>query len=95
MSESHEPHVLSYKTLGIVLGLLFLLTGVTIGVSRVDMGALNIWVALLVASTKGTLVLLYFMHMKYESFFLKSSFIITIGILAILIGFMFWDVAFR
>lgn len=91
----HEDHILSYKTLLTVLGALFVLTAVTVGVSRIDLGPLNIAVALAVASTKGTLVLLYFMHLKFESTFLKWSFVITIGLLAILIGFLFWDVAFR
>jgi len=93
-SDDHD-HVLSFGKLAMVLLALFILTAITIGVSRYDLGALNIWVALLIASFKGSLVLLFFMHLKYESRFLQGTFILTLITLAILIGFMFWDIAYR
>jgi cytochrome c oxidase subunit 4 len=95
MLEKNDSHVLSYSKLAVVLGLLFGLTAVTIGISRIDMGVLNIWIALLIASTKSSLVLLFFMHLKFESRLVKLSVIGTIGCLAVLIGFIFWDISFR
>ncbi|MBU1171193.1 MAG: caa(3)-type oxidase subunit 4, partial [Proteobacteria bacterium] len=57
---NHEPaHTLSYAQLGVVIGALFILTAVTIGASYVHMGALNVWIALVIASSKASLVLLY------------------------------------
>ena len=93
----HEPsgHILEYKHLAYVLAALLMLTGLTIGVSFIDLGKLNAWVALLVASVKASLVLLFFMHMKYQSRMLKLSFVMTIFFLAIMISFVFWDIAFR
>lgn len=88
-------HQSSYKHYFLILLALFVLTGATVMASHVDLGGLNIWLTLLIASTKATLVLLFFMHLKYEGIFLKASFISTIFILAIFIGFTFWDVAFR
>ncbi|HCY88422.1 MAG TPA: caa(3)-type oxidase subunit 4 [Desulfobacteraceae bacterium] len=90
-----KAHIISYKTLLMTLLALFALTGITVGASYVDLGQLNVWVALLIASLKGTLVLLIFMHMKFEGKALRLSFISTIGFLAIMIGFTFWDIAFR
>lgn len=84
-----------YTTLAVVLACLLILTGVTVGVSYMDLGKLNVWVALLIASTKSTLVLLFFMHLKYEIRVIKVSFISTVIVLAIMISFTFWDVAFR
>lgn len=95
MSETHTTEPLSYRKLLLVLGGLFVLTGITVFSSQVDLGAFNIWISLLIASTKASLVLLFFMHLKYESPLLKRTFIATIFILAIFISFMFWDVAFR
>lgn len=95
MEKQSSHHVLEYSTLLKVLMALFVLTGITVGVSYVDLGKLNIWIALLIASCKGTLVLLYFMHMKYEGKVLAWSFFGTIFFLAIMISFTFWDVAFR
>ena len=88
-------HIQSYKTLALVLGGLLVLTAVTVGASYVDLGRLNVWVALAIASLKGSLVLMFFMHMRFEGPLLKVSFLSTIGFLAIMIGFTFWDIAFR
>ena len=85
---------MKYKSLAFVLLLLFLFTGVTVGVSYIDLGKMNIWVALFIASIKGSLVLLYFMHLKYESKTINLSFLGTI-FLAIMISFTFWDISFR
>ncbi len=94
MSE-REQHLLSYTTLALVLAALLLLTGLTVGVSYVHMGILNVPIALGIACTKVTLVLLYFMHLKFEGRAIKISFLCTICFLAIMISFTFWDVAFR
>jgi cytochrome c oxidase subunit 4 len=64
--ESTEQHLMSYKTLGLILAALLLLTGVTVGISYFDMGIFNVVLALGIASTKVSLVLLFFMHLKYE-----------------------------
>jgi cytochrome c oxidase subunit IV len=94
MSDNQE-HILSFQKLFMVLLALFSLTGITIWVSTMDMGALNIWVALGIASTKGLLVLLFFMHLRWESRFLKIGFAGTIICLAVLIGLIFFDISFR
>jgi len=49
-----------------VWALLLILTALTVVASRVDLGALNIWIALGIATLKAVLVLLIFMHMLYE-----------------------------
>ena len=78
-----------------VLMVLLVLTGVTVAASRLDLGGLNIWIAIVIASIKSTFVLLFFMHLKYEGRFIRTTFIVTICTLAILVGFIFWDVSFR
>ena len=94
--ETHEqPHILSYGKLALVLGMLLVLTGVTVGVSYVHMGFWNVPIALTIASLKASLVLLFFMHLKYEGPIISYSFLGTVFFLAIMIGFTFWDVAFR
>jgi len=74
---------------------LLVLTGITVGMSYVDLGRLNVWVSLIIASIKGSIVLLFFMHMKYEGKVLVFSFLGTLFFLGIMISFTFWDVAFR
>lgn len=93
---AHEEHIISYKTLLTVLTVLFGLTVVTVLASTVDLGALNVWVALMIASLKSTFVLLFFMHLKYEqSNVFAITFVVTVFCVALLIGFLFWDISFR
>ena len=95
MENKLSSHVFEYSTLFKILLALLVLTGITMGVSYLDLGQFNVWIALLIASCKGALVLLYFMHMKFEGKVLAYSFLGTIFFLAIMISFTFFDVAFR
>ena len=63
MSENHKVSFQVY--LNILLLLLFL-TVLTVGVAQIDFGWFNALLAMLIASIKGALVLLYFMHLKYD-----------------------------
>jgi len=56
----------SFKTSLIVLLSLFVLTLLTVGVAQIDFGLFNAFIAMLIASLKGTLVLMYFMQLKYD-----------------------------
>ncbi len=91
----HASHPLSYKFLTGIWAALMVLTAVTIAVARVDLGFLNVVVALTVASTKALLVIFFFMHLKYENRTIKWCVFLAFLILAICIGFTFFDVAYR
>ncbi|MCP3943274.1 MAG: caa(3)-type oxidase subunit 4 [Desulfobacteraceae bacterium] len=91
----NKDHIFAYKTLFYVLLVLLILTSITVGISLVDMGKLNVWLALGIASVKASLVLMVFMHLKFEGRVLIISFLSTIFFLAIMIGFTFWDIGFR
>lgn len=62
-------HISPTRTYFIVGTALLILTAITVGASYIDLGSIfvNVVVAMLIASVKATLVLLFFMHMKYES----------------------------
>ena len=94
-SKNHSEHVLSYRKLLAVLAGLLILTAITVGVSRLDLGAFNIWAAIAVAALKSSLVLLFFMDLRDAGRSIVMTFLITVGLLAIAIGFIFWDIAFR
>lgn len=95
MENETAHHPLSYTALAVVLVILLVLTGLTVGVSYINLGFFNVPVALGVACLKVTFVLLFFMHLKYEGPIIIYSFIGTVTFLIIMIGFTFWDVAFR
>jgi len=50
-----------------VFGALIVGTLLTVGAAKVDMGPLNNVVMLLIACTKATLVILFFMHVRWSS----------------------------
>ena len=94
MSEEHA-HIVPYKTFAIVWIGLLILTGITVAVAQYNLGAMNIWVALGIATFKSGLVIAVFMHMKYESRLFQLSLFAALAILAIFIGLNFFDVLYR
>ncbi len=60
-------HVSPKSTYVGIFSALMVLTGVTIGAAFVNLGPFNFPVALAIAITKATLVVLFFMHVKYSS----------------------------
>jgi cytochrome c oxidase subunit IV len=67
MSE-HEEHSGHSQGFYILIGLgLLILTATTVGAAFVNLGAFNPVVALLIATIKATLVVLFFMHVKGAS----------------------------
>ena len=62
-----SSHVVSVRVYLAVFGALMALTAATVWASRHDFGAFNSPVALGIAVVKATLVILFFMHVKYSS----------------------------
>lgn len=63
MSEHIVPRWIYFA----VFGVLIVMTGITVWVANQDLGRLNAIVALSIAVFKATLVVLYFMHVRYSS----------------------------
>ena len=70
---------------------LMVLTGVTVGAAYVDLGMFNFAVAMLIAGFKASLVVWYFMHVKYQSSLTKLTVATGLFFLAILLGMMLID----
>ena len=60
-------HISPKSTYYAIFGALMVLTAVTVAVAFVNLGTFNFPVALAIAITKATLVILFFMHVKYSS----------------------------
>ena len=71
------------------------LTAVTVAAAFINMGRLNFPVALTIAIFKATLVILYFMHVKYSSRLTKLVVMTGIFFLVILLGETMMDYASR
>jgi cytochrome c oxidase subunit 4 len=62
-----SEHIMSSKFYYTIWIVLLCLTGITAAVSFVDLGPFNTIVALVIATVKALLVVLFFMHVKYTS----------------------------
>lgn len=80
-----EPHVLPISVYLGVFGTLMVLTAITVGVSFFDFGSFNTVIALLVATTKASMVALYFMHLRYDN---KFNLIVLLSGLLFLVIFL-------
>lgn len=93
--DTRAPHILGDRLLAAIWAALVCLTALTIAVARIDLGFYNVLAALGIASTKALLVILFFMHLKYENRLLKWLLCLACLVLALFIGMTFFDVAFR
>jgi len=93
--EHTNAHITSYRTYKIILIALLFLTALTVTVTWVNAGQLAIAVALGIACIKASLVLLYFMHLKFDMLLFKL--LVGMVFLLILIVFVitFFDYLFR
>ncbi|MFH1699375.1 MAG: cytochrome C oxidase subunit IV family protein [Candidatus Zixiibacteriota bacterium] len=80
--------------LGVALAL-FILTVVTVAVSKINLGGWNVVVALAIAGVKGLMVLLIFMHLLYDKKLYLIVFVIAILFLSIFIIFTMFDTMTR
>ena len=78
-----------------IFGALMVLTGVTVGAAYVDLGPFNFAVAMLIAGFKASLVVWYFMHVKYQSHLTKLTVATGLFFLSILLGMSLIDYVSR
>ncbi|MHB8735122.1 MAG: cytochrome C oxidase subunit IV family protein [Terriglobales bacterium] len=90
-----SQHILPRRTYFLVFLALEVLTVVTALVASIDLGAANTVVALCIAVTKSTLVVLFFMHVKYSSKMTKLTVILGVFWLMILLGMTMTDYVSR
>jgi cytochrome c oxidase subunit IV len=76
---------------GVILVALFFLTALTFGQSFVDLGRLNIIIVIAIATTKASLVVSFFMHLKYDSKFNALVFISCIFFIGVFFAYTMND----
>ena len=78
-----------------IFGLLMVLTGVTVAAAYLNLGQLNFTVAIAIALFKASLVIWYFMHVKWQSHMTKLTLATGLFFLAILLGMSLIDYVSR
>ncbi len=95
MDQQHEQELVGHiLPTGIYVGIwasLIVLTGLTTFASFIELGIFNIVVALLIATVKGTLVVLFFMHLKYSPKLTMVTVVVAIFFLFLLLGLSMTD----
>lgn len=74
---------------------LVVLTGLTVLSAELKLGTISTAVSIAIASTKASLVLLFFMHLKYEPAVFRLTFLATMCVLAVFIILTYSDVLYR
>jgi cytochrome c oxidase subunit IV len=94
-AEQSHDHILPAGMYYGIFGALMVLTALTVGAAFVDLGFLNIIVALTIAVVKASLVVLFFMHVKYGN--RMNWVVIGSGVfwLLILLGMLMLDYSSR
>lgn len=102
VSESHQSadgkvhaHITPVKAYWAIFGALIFFTLLTVGVSYIHLGPLNLVVAIAIATVKATLVVLYFMHMKYETKFNVLVFLSALLFMGIFLAYTMNDTEHR
>ena len=93
--ENEKHQIVPYRSYLLVLVALLILTGISIAVTRIELGTLTVTIALLIASIKSAFVLRNFMHLKFENRFFTFMVIGVILVIGLVIVITFLDYLYR
>jgi len=94
MSEE-KHHVVPYRVYVIVLIALLALTFASIGITSIELGELTVAAALIFACIKTYLVLIYFMHLKYDKKYIAAMVAFVFLLFFVVIVITFLDYLYR
>jgi cytochrome c oxidase subunit 4 len=90
-----HSHVSSVKFYIGILAILVTFTLLTVAVASVHLGPLNLAVAILIASAKATLVVMFFMHLKYDNRFNATIVICSLMFIGVFFAYTMNDTETR
>ncbi len=88
-----EPiaHIVPAPVLLGVFAALMVLTLATVAATWVDLGVWNLWIALVIATVKASLVALFFMHLRYDNPFYALIFVTALVFLGLFLSLTLLD----
>ncbi len=90
-----EDHIIPDGLFILVWNALLILTAMTVGASVFFPGKVGVGVAMIITPIKATLILMYFMHLKYEKKVFVIMFLAAMAILGSFLGLTFIDYLLR
>lgn len=94
MSEE-KHHIISYRTHALVLITLIILTGLSVAITQIELSRWATMGAMLIAGVKSTLVLLIFMHLRFDQKIFKRMVFLIIALVLVVIFITMLDFIFR
>ncbi|MGD2036221.1 MAG: cytochrome C oxidase subunit IV family protein [Bacteroidales bacterium] len=95
MKEGSPHHVVKYRVYFYVLLALVAFTTTSVAITEISLGRFAVVGALILASAKSSLVLWYFMHLKYESRVLRMMVGLVLFVLVAVMIVTFFDYSFQ
>ena len=90
-----EDHGATYGTYVLVWLALIGLTAITVTAAGINLGSMALIAALIIATVKTTLVMNYFMHVKFDSLIFKIFIAVCVVIFLTMIILTFFDLIYR
>ncbi len=96
MSEDNPvPHIVPYRVHLTILAILITLTLTSVGVTHIELGAVTVTVALIIATLKSSFVLAYFMHLKFDQRLFSVMVTGVLTLISVVIVITFLDYLYR
>jgi cytochrome c oxidase subunit 4 len=95
MGHKMAEHIVTKKQYAYVFAILLVLTAATTAIGMVDLGRLNVVVALLIATIKALLVVLFFMHIYWSNRLNKLAIVSGVAWFVLLLWLTLADFATR
>ncbi len=90
-----KKEALSYGTYITIWFALVVLTGATVTAAGLHFGKLTVLAAIMIAGIKSSLVLFYFMHLKYEDRVFKIMLTVAVMTMVVILLLTYADTLFR
>jgi cytochrome c oxidase subunit IV len=93
--ETEKHHIVPYRVYVYILTALVVMTFMSIGITKINLGAYSVLGAMIFATVKSVLVLTWFMHLKFDQPLLRFmvGFVVLLFFAVIFITFL--DYYFR
>lgn len=92
---NEKVHIVPYRVYFLILLALVTLTFSSIGITRISIGEYTVVGALIFSCIKSSLVLTFFMHLKYDKPYIRIMVGLTLVIFLVLIVITFLDYLYR
>jgi len=93
--ENEKHHIVSYRTYGLILLLLLVLTGTSVAITQIELSKWSTAMALVLAGTKSVFVLAIFMHLRFDQRIYRVMATLIFLLLVVVIVITFLDYLYR